>query len=50
MIMESVDNLHGKVTVIIIAHRLSTIRNCDHIFEVNNGKVLEIDKKEFQYN
>lgn len=38
-VMESVDSLHGKTTLIIIAHRLSTIQNCDKIYNVENGKI-----------
>lgn len=40
-IMESIENLKGKKTLIIIAHRLSTIENCDVIFRVEEGKVIE---------
>ena len=38
-VMESIENLHGKTTLIIIAHRLTTIRNCDEVYEVGNGKI-----------
>ncbi len=38
-VMESIDYLKGKKTLIIIAHRLTTIENCDVIYEVNNGKI-----------
>ena len=38
-VMESIDSLHGKTTLIIIAHRLSTIQNCDRIYNVENGKI-----------
>ncbi len=31
-VMEAIDSLHGKRTMIVIAHRLSTIRNCDEIY------------------
>lgn len=38
-VMEAIDSLHGRMTLIIIAHRLSTIRNCDVVYEVKEGKV-----------
>lgn len=38
-VMEAIDNLHGKMTLIIIAHRLTTIKNCDVVYEVKAGKV-----------
>lgn len=40
-IMESVNNLHGKKTMIIIAHRLQTTENCDVIYEVKNKKIIK---------
>lgn len=41
-IMEAIEDLHGHKTVIIIAHRLTTIESCDHIFKVENGKILKV--------
>ena len=38
-IMESINRLHGKKTLIIIAHRLQTIEKCDMVYRVENGKV-----------
>ncbi|MBP3604433.1 MAG: ABC transporter ATP-binding protein [Lachnospiraceae bacterium] len=38
-VMESVESLHGKTTLIIIAHRLTTIQNCDKVYEVEQGKI-----------
>lgn len=40
-VMEAIDSLQGQKTLIIIAHRLTTIRNCDVIYEIGNGKVVE---------
>ena len=45
-VMEAIDSLHGSKTMIIVAHRLTTIRNCDAIFEINEGKAVLRDKSE----
>lgn len=39
-IMEAIDHLHGKKTMIIIAHRLQTIKNCDIVYKVEDGKIV----------
>lgn len=38
-IMESINALHGKKTMVIIAHRLTTIEGCDIVYKVENGKI-----------
>lgn len=38
-VMQAIDRLGGKKTLVIIAHRLSTIKNCDIIYKIENGKV-----------
>ena len=38
-IMESINRLHGKKTLVIIAHRLQTIEKCDMVFRVEKGKI-----------
>lgn len=40
-IMDSINRLHGKKTLIIIAHRLTTIEKCDMVFRVENGKIVK---------
>ncbi len=37
-IMDSINRLHGKKTLIIIAHRLQTIEKCDMVYRVEQGK------------
>lgn len=40
-IMKAIDGLKGKKTLIIIAHRLSTIENCDIVFRMKDGQLVE---------
>ena len=40
-IMESIDRLQGSKTMVIIAHRLTTIENCDHVYRVENEKIVK---------
>ena len=37
-IMDSINRLHGRKTLIIIAHRLQTIEKCDMVYRVETGK------------
>lgn len=39
-IMDSINSLHGRKTLIIIAHRLQTIEKCDVVYRVKDGKVV----------
>lgn len=38
-IMDAINKLHGKKTMVIIAHRLQTIEKCDIVYKVDNGKI-----------
>ena len=40
-IMESINRLHGKKTLVIIAHRLATIADCDMVYRVGEGKIVQ---------
>ena len=44
-VMAAIDFLHGKKTLIIIAHRLTTIQNCDTVYEVKNGSINTVRRK-----
>jgi ABC-type multidrug transport system fused ATPase/permease subunit len=39
-VMEAVNGLHGKKTLIIVAHRLSTVSHCDRLFQLDNGRLV----------
>ena len=38
-VMEAVNNLGHKITIILVAHRLSTVRQCDQIYLLEQGQV-----------
>jgi ABC-type multidrug transport system fused ATPase/permease subunit len=43
-VMEALNIMHGVKTLIIVAHRLSTVENCDILYKLDNGKVIETGK------
>lgn len=45
-VMNAIDGLAGKITLIIIAHRVTTLKRCDKICEVKKGKIVERRKEE----
>ncbi|MBR5765261.1 MAG: ABC transporter ATP-binding protein, partial [Lachnospiraceae bacterium] len=47
-VMDAIDNLMGRKTLIIIAHRLTTLRNCQMIFKVDGGNVKEVTYAEIE--
>ena len=49
-IQESINNMKGNRTLIIIAHRLSTIKNCDIIYVLSKGRVVEQGNFKQLYN
>ena len=40
-IMDSINRLQGRKTLIIIAHRLQTIEKCDAVYRVEQGKIVK---------
>ena len=40
-IQQAIEQLHGKLTIVLIAHRLSTVRHADLIAVIDAGKVME---------
>lgn len=41
-VMDAINCMAGKKTLIIIAHRLSTITNCDIVYEIKDSKVYKL--------
>ncbi|RYD05676.1 hypothetical protein N752_07205 [Desulforamulus aquiferis] len=40
-IQHAIENLQGRLTIVIIAHRISTIRNADNIIVIESGQIVE---------
>ena len=40
-IQKAIENLKGKISVLVIAHRLGTVMNCDSIFVLEEGRIIE---------
>jgi subfamily B ATP-binding cassette protein MsbA len=40
-LLEGLERMRGRFTMLVIAHRLSTVRHADRIYVVSEGKVVE---------
>lgn len=45
--MRAINNLKGKKTLIMIAHRLSTVKDCDIIYFMENGEIIDSGSYEY---
>lgn len=45
-IQQSLEELHGAVTLFIVAHRMSTLNTCDRIMVVEAGRIAAFDTAE----
>ena len=43
-VMDAVNNLSKNITTILIAHRLKTVENCDIIFKLEKGRLIDQGK------
>lgn len=41
VIQQSIDDLRGRMTVVIIAHRLATVRSADNVLVFEHGRLVE---------
>ena len=39
-VLEAIDRLAGRKTIVVVAHRLSTVRDCDRIFMFDKGAII----------
>jgi len=42
-VMQAVYELQGNKTIIIIAHRMSTVSQCDLLYELKHGRLIQHD-------
>jgi|SaaInlStandDraft_4_1057021.scaffolds.fasta_scaffold18728_1 ATP-binding cassette, subfamily B, bacterial PglK len=40
-IMNTIESLHGKKTIIIISHRLNTVKYCDYLYKIDSGCIIK---------
>jgi HlyD family secretion protein len=41
LVMDAIHNFAGKKTIIMIAHRLATVKQCDNIYLLAGGKIID---------
>ena len=41
-VMEAIEHLYGKITMLVIAHRLTTIEKCDEIYKIDKEQVIKV--------
>lgn len=41
IIVNEIKQLKDKITIVAISHRLSTVRDCDLIYKIENGKIVD---------
>lgn len=41
VVVQAVERLGRDITVLMIAHRLTTLRNCDIIYKLENGRIVQ---------
>jgi ATP-binding cassette subfamily C protein len=50
LVIKSIINLKREKMIIMVAHRLSTLVNCDKVFEIKDGGIIEVDIKTLSKN
>jgi len=50
LVIKSIINLKREKMIIMVAHRLSTLVNCDKVFEIKEGGIIEVDIKTLSKN
>ena len=40
-VIDSINNIQNIKTVVIVAHRLTSVKNCNKIYLIDDGKILD---------
>lgn len=48
-VMQAVNYLKNKKTIIIVTHRLTTLKECDSIYEIKQGGIKTLENKTINY-
>jgi ABC-type bacteriocin/lantibiotic exporter with double-glycine peptidase domain len=43
LVIDSINNIGENITIILIAHRLNTLKNCDIIYKLEKGELIETE-------
>ena len=43
-VMNSINAMHGKKTILIVTHRLATVENCDQLYRLDQGKLVGVEQ------
>ena len=43
-VMSSIENIDRNVTIIMIAHRISTLKNCDFVYQLEHGRIINTNQ------
>ncbi len=41
-VMQAIEHLYGKITMLVIAHRLTTIEKCDVVYKIDKGILTKV--------
>jgi len=41
LILDTIQNLKGKLTIVLVTHKMSAIKSCDRVFEITGKKLIE---------
>lgn len=41
-VIDNIQSLKGKITILIVSHSISTLQNCDYIYEIKDKKIIMV--------